>query len=394
MHDVGLKYAVFLLALLSLASAEGMIASLPAALGVVVTIVVISLALTYMLSETLNNQQLTAWVKSELRELIVAAILFAIVFAVVSEDTMIGRMLTGTDNYKQVALDTVNGMISRATTAYVGLIRADHAVSMLSGFSTSLVGGYYVFASFGGAPTTGFSSFMVFFNQAATGLSNMIFIYTAMKVLLGFFLNIGPKLLYLAFIFRFIPFTRQLGNTMVALVIGAYVIFPFSLYLLSLFHQVIEVPSPELTTRDLDQLSFNLPVGSTFICGDFYIRFLVAFYGELGFALPPCIIVAIATLGAGFANCMSTMMYQVYPIIMSIVLPIVWGVMLAFSSFFTPDIADIFGKFLPFFRGVNNLGVISYIDILLVAIITYVGTKSVSVALGGEYMLPGIQRLI
>ncbi|MEW6035825.1 MAG: hypothetical protein AB1529_04390 [Candidatus Micrarchaeota archaeon] len=391
---MGPKVALFLLAALSLSSAATMLDSLAPALGVVAVLVVIILAACYMVAESINAQQLKAWVKQELRELIVALILFVAVIGLFHGDKPAVEIISGKSDYKADALATIDGMITRATDAYRDMIYAYHAVSMRTGFSTNLVAGYYVFASTGGVPSSGYSSFMIFFNQATTGLTNTIFIYKALKVLLDFFLAVGDKLIYLAFIFRIIPFTRQMGNTLIAMVIGAYVIFPFSLFMLDYSHNVITVPSPDLPDSALEALEFVIPPGATFICGEWYVRILVGLFGEIGFALPPCIIVAIATLGAGFQPCWEILTKVVYPIIMQIIIPITWGLMLAFSTFLTPDIGEDFDAFLPFLKAINNLVVVTYVDTILVAIITIVGTKSISAALGGEYLMPGIQRLV
>jgi hypothetical protein len=58
------------------------------------------------------------------------------------------------------------------------------------------------------------------------------------------------------------------------------------------------------------------------------------------------------------------------------------------------NIVDIYNVLKPFLKAVNDRIVLCYIDLILISTITYVGVKSVSSALGGEYFLAGLQRLI
>ncbi|MFH0737266.1 MAG: hypothetical protein V1827_01665 [Candidatus Micrarchaeota archaeon] len=389
-----LKTSLFILALLSISSAATLLEQAPAALGGTVVLVVIILAITAMVAEAINAQQLHAWVKQEYRELIVAAILFVLVMALFNVDKPIMETLSGTDDYKEDAEGVIDDMMGRATVAYKDLIDAYFVVGMRSGYSTNVMAGYYVWVSVGGVPSSGFSSFMIFFNQAAGGLTNMIILYSALRAVLGFCLSTMGQLIYLAFIFRVIPFTRQVGSTLIALVIGGYVIFPLAVFLLAPAHDLINVPAPNLDRDMIKDLEFYLPSGASLICGEWWMRMLVGMFGEVGFALPPCLLVAAVTLGTGFQPCWEVLTKVVYPIMMQIILPILWGLTMAISTFVTPDLGKHFDHFAPFLREINNLVVVSYVDAILVIIITYAGIRSVSAALGGEYMLPGIQRLV
>ena len=388
------RTALFLIALLSVSSAATLLEQAPVALGGTVVIVIIVLAITAMLAEAINAQQLHAWVKQEYRELIVAGILFIVVMALFNVDKPIVKVLSGTDDYKEAANGTIDDMLGRATVAYKDLIDAYFVVGMRSGYSTNVMAGYYVWVSVGGVPSSGFSSFMIFFNQAAGGLSNMLFLYTALRAMLGFCLSTMGQLIYLAFIFRVIPLTRQVGSTLIALVIGGYVIFPFAVFLLAPAHELINVPAPNIDRDMIKDIEFYLPSGASLICGEWYVRLLVGMFGEIGFALPPCLLIAAVTLGTGFQPCWEILTKVVYPIIMQIILPILWGLTMAISTFITPDLGKHFDHFAPFLRDINNLVVVSYIDAILVIIITYAGIRSISAALGGEYMLPSIQRLV
>ena len=58
------------------------------------------------------------------------------------------------------------------------------------------------------------------------------------------------------------------------------------------------------------------------------------------------------------------------------------------------DVGEIYDTLAPFLQEIGNLVVISYVDTILVALITIITVKGVSTALGGEYFMAGIQRLV
>ncbi|MBI5046406.1 hypothetical protein HZC07_01605 [Candidatus Micrarchaeota archaeon] len=53
-----------------------------------------------------------------------------------------------------------------------------------------------------------------------------------------------------------------------------------------------------------------------------------------------------------------------------------------------------FTQLQPFLKDINNLVLIGYVDFIFIGIITVVGARSLSAALGGEWYMAGIQRLI
>jgi hypothetical protein len=385
---------LIILAAISSAGSQ-LLENIPLALPAVITTVVIMLSLGYMMGQTLNMPPVISWVKIELRELIVSLILFVIVFSLFSASTAFVTTLTGETNYQAAAKVTINDMTARAIDAYNQALKAYHAIWLNVGYNSNLAVGFYVMVTTAGAPHSGYAPYLQFLGQATAALTNMIFLYGAMNAFLDFFIAIGPKMLWLAFAFRIVPFTRSLGTTLIALTIGAYILFPMSLVLVDNFHKnVIDVPNPKLSPAVFSELEFTFPPGADFICGDFFTRILFGLFGEIGFSLPICIAVAIATLGVGFQPCWEAMTRIVYPLITNVAIPLTWGTILAVANFTTPSVEKIYDDFKEFLADVNGLVVVSYVDLIIVAIITVVGTRSISVALGGEYLLPGIQKMV
>jgi len=228
---------VFVLLLLATVSFSTFLDDLQYALPIVIMIMVLLLMSALMLSRTLSLPQLEAWVKTEIRELIIAAILFIIIYSVFAGADLYVGMLTGQEDYKTMTLVFTNNMITEAKEAYLDVMMANHYLGIVSGYySSTTVDLWYAGVTFSGSPYSGFSIFMTGLSRAAQGLTTVIFIYTAISLFLEFFITLGPKLLVLAFVFRFIPFTRKLGTTLIALLIGAYILFPVSLVLVQNFH--------------------------------------------------------------------------------------------------------------------------------------------------------------
>ncbi|MBS3067403.1 hypothetical protein J4450_01765 [Candidatus Micrarchaeota archaeon] len=391
-----MRISVLLLSLLLLFSTSFALSltDIPLVLPVVIVIVAGVLAIAYSLSQTLNRPQLHAWVKTELRELVVAAILFAIVIGFFSGGAQsIIFLITGEADYYVGGKEFVSDMKTVITDSYSDLTKVFHSVGMRAAFSTNIAFPiFYSSGTVGGSPSSGFGAFFTFLSPAASNLTNTLFFYTALEVLLDFFHAVGYNLIYLAFAFRFIPFTRQLGSTLVALVIGAYVIYPFSLVLVKGFHNVIDVPSPNVPASVFDELEFIFPPGAYFVCNEWWIRVIVATLGEYVLILPICIPISIASLGVLWEPC-NWLVAIIYNILI-LAMTLVWAGMVLASTFVSPNIAPVFEGLKPFLSDVTGLVVVSVIDAIIISVITIVGVKSISSALGGEYMLPGVQKMV
>ncbi|MEK6982439.1 MAG: hypothetical protein AABX38_05900 [Candidatus Micrarchaeota archaeon] len=373
-------------------------------LPLIIIIVVISFALLYMLSQMINSPALNAWVKTEIRELIIGAILFGIVYVLFFSPSVLGTgkdifgIIIGKPNYGSDASAFLSTMINTyAKQAYIDDLKASYLIGLQSAYSTSLAASLFIIGfNTGGTPYSGYSAFSTFLSQATYGLTNVIFIYSALAVLLDFFLFSIPKLIFVAFAFRFIPFTRQMGNTLIAIMLAAYVVFPFSILLVQELHTLIS-PFPTPTITRFNEFEFGLPAGMSFVCSKttgIPIRFMLAFFGEIGFSLGPCIIVGIATLGYGFWPCFLNLADWVFPLVTSIA-SLYFNAQVALSTFSVSDNSDvIFAILKPFLMAVNNLVVITYLDLIIISTLTYISAKSFSAALGGEYFLPAVSRLV
>lgn len=413
MRALALKALAFLLAFftVSFSAAADLFNSLPLVLPAVIFIMIAVLALVYMLARVLQSPQLDAWVKTEIRELIVAAILMAVIIGIFFTDVSgatidegIIKLITSSDDYRTAAVNFINSMDDKAANAFDDVMRAFHYVGLQSGYATSAqIPLFYSFMTYSQSPYGGVGSLFIYLSQAAGGLSNTMFLFSALRVLLDFFVAVSPRLIFLAFAFRFIPFTRQLGSTLIAVLLGTYVLFPFALALIAGFHGILEnTPptlnlSPRIDFGDPDvegKMNINVPPGLNIFCRNtadsYFLRYLFVGLGEIGFALPlsiPCLVF--------FWACFSFLATFVYPILM-IMLAITYTIILLAGPSTPPAVAveNIFNILQPFLRDVNNLVFLSYIDAIAVLLIVVIGIKSISTMLGGEYMIPGIQKFV
>lgn len=395
----GLTLLIFLILFLlpSVISAQNLFQiALPATAIIVVTI----LAILYMAAKVLSLPQLDSWVRLEIREVVVAAILIVAVETIFFAEKNVTQILTGNEGYIDVARSHLDGILQIHKTAFNSMIMAGSKITALAGHSYNMpIPAWFFSFSYGITPSAGFSALLSPITVAAQGAANAMFIYKTMAVVLEFFNAVIPTvILPLGFILRIIPFSRQLGNTLIALAIGAFVMYPFSIIIVMTAHTLpgFAFPEPKLTSREIAQLSVKIPFPMKEMCENEFARGFTLF-NEVGWGITLATLFSIPCV-VGYAACWSAW----YPIIAYIYYPLVttaFQVTMGYEIITGDkdnqrDPGDLFDIVHGFLKDVNNLIVISYVDVLLVAIITVVGTKSISSAIGGESYLMGVQRLI
>lgn len=398
-----LRLGVFLLALASLSFA-GLLDSMYLVLPGTIAFVIIMLSLLQMLSSAIQLPQLEAWVKLEIRELITAAILVVIVFSLFSASTNIISLLSGkTINYSPgnapqtdaVTSSLFDERLGTINNAYLDTMEAFHRIGLKSGFSTSIsIPIYWVGFIGGGAPFAGYGILFVFLSQASQALSTAFFIYSGLKVLMNFLLPATQPLLFLAFVFRFIPFTRQFGNTLIALIIAAGVFLPFSVILVSEFHNALGdgLPKPNITDLVFETQIGGMPSASlpNAVCSSFVIRTILASFGEIGMSIP-CYFIPFPPAAA---VCFNLVTWVIYPVTLATYLIVQSTRLISLTYGGEGAISDVFNGLFPFLADVVKTAALSYIDVIIIGTIVVIGAKSISAALGGETFLSGIQRLL
>ncbi|MFH1221833.1 MAG: hypothetical protein V1492_01975 [Candidatus Micrarchaeota archaeon] len=374
------------------------------AFPVVVMLVVIMLAATKMAAVSFSMPQLDAWVKIETRELIAAILLLAIVISVVGASGYIVEIITSALAEKQVvsqsadyfdyAASTVAEQQAAAVTAYEYVIKGMSRLRAVSTYGVSYSFGFLLMFGYGFTRYGGLYPLSSALQAGASGLINVILIYESIGVLLAFFKAYGLSvLLPLGFILRVIPFSRQVGTTLIAISLGVYLFFPLSIIIISIFHG--QMGGIEVPTLDLDAVSppkYNANTIIESICEYPVIRVLLSM-GEIIYATIqsiPC--------GPFFEVCffLSIWIYQLmvafFGTVTSIGLLALDQILASAGAGFSVDAA--YEAVFDFLYQVNSLVVISYIDVLLIGLMTVTATRSVAVALGGEAYISGMERLI
>lgn len=414
-----MRWEICLLFIIGLSFASGtdvFIAIFPGA----VIIVAVMLALLRMAADAFSLPSLSAYVKTELGELVSGVILALIVYAFIIGSDQLTTILTG-KSATDLAMAHFADLINKYLDVYRGIIRIGTQLRAMVSFNTNQVLPA-MFMSWGWSlgPYAGLAPFLTSLSMAVQGVSNNILLYQSVLLLLSFSRSvIGPIVLPIALALRLIPFTRQAGTALVAICISALVIFPWSVVFVSQIHSQNVVPYPDPTaggriTTILGTMGVNFPSTEVleFLCQNDAFRFFLSL-NELGWVAAVCPIVALvaasstcaaATVGyaacfaaefyAVFEICFNTIVYEVYPLVVA-------GAQLVYNTIGTMLISaspsqagDIFDAMYPFMVDVNNLVMMGYVDAILISVFTIVGARSVSAALGGEWYMIRFQRLV
>jgi hypothetical protein len=385
------------------------------AVPAVAIIVVMLLGAMGMVASAISNPQLEAWVKTEIRELVAGLILVVIVvgfFAVTGND--IAATLTGkpaaltTNGYVNSALVVLDNWTVGYDAAFVTAIKAAAKIRVGATYAPYIsIPLWYVGLNYATSPLAGVAILLLPLNMAAGGLTNAMFIARGIRMLIVFVAVTGPPILLpLSLCLRLIPFSRKLGNTMIAVSLAGLVLLPVSVLIADSLNGTLvdaqghsTVPKPYM---DLSVIDENRPWSMTVfqpVCSAVPLRAILGMT-EWPFALIVCLPLLLGVVtAAAYPACVSLVANVIYPIIMVVfqlinaILLIAWEV--NFSGTKTEAYASaVFDQVFNFLKDVNNLVFLGYIDFIIIAIITVVGARSLSTALGGEWYLAGIQRLI
>lgn len=409
-----MQFAVVFLLLFGICFAEP-IDLMPVVPGIAI-IVAIFLAIMLMLSNMLSSTQLMAWTKTEFRELIAGVILVALIFGAFISSQELAKALTGEDDYIQAAENIIEGMLNDDVhgydTAYENIIKAATKIRTGASYSPWLTVPVWLFSiMYSSSPLSGISIMLIALGNATQGLTNVIYLYEGILLLIKFFHVTVPTILFpLAFCVRLIPFTRRIGNTLIAVCIAAIVLLPLSVIIVGEINNIIDYPDLRIKNIDrLDPDTFAMDFTSIF-CGFKSMRFIMSL-SEYGFAAVTCLpLLFIPIVGPGlYSACFALVSEVIYPLIIfvvkivQLVLTVIWlgwaELSVGISGGFGPPGSDtwpqeVFNIILPFMENVNNAILVGYIDLVLIAIITISGARAVSTALGGEWYLAGVERLI
>ncbi|MBI5228297.1 hypothetical protein HY988_06920 [Candidatus Micrarchaeota archaeon] len=372
------------------------------AIPIVAVIVGIFLAIMTMFGNSLSNPRLDAWVKAELREYIAALILMVVIFASFVSSNAISVAVTGKSDYVKESASVIdNHWIAKYDEAYQYVIRAAAKIRVSATYSPYIsLPLWYVSITYSTSPIAGIGVLLGPLSLATQGLTNAVFLAEALRLLVFFIdISVGPILLPLSLIIRLIPFTRKVGNTLIAISLSAMILLPFSILFTDKLGDIINPPPAKIA--DLDALNSNpwAMVAMEPSCSSIPIRVIMSLT-DIGFAAIVCLPLLLAVFtAAAYPACVELVQNVVYPIILVVfqlvnsLLLIIWEI--AFSAKLAGDYANaVFDQLHPFLSAVNDLVLLAYLNFILIAIIVVTGARSISAALGGEWYMSGIQRLV
>ncbi|HSB47211.1 MAG TPA: hypothetical protein VLD37_04290 [Candidatus Bilamarchaeum sp.] len=372
------------------------------AVPAVIVIVIIFLSLTAMLANTISDPRLEAWYKTELREFVAGVALIVIITAAVISSNGAATALTGTGNYIQASKDVIDGMLAKSDSAFHELIASAGRIRASATYAPYInVPLWYVSISYSTSPLAGIGMILGSLNLGAQALSNAIFLFEGLRLLVIFMGVVAPKILLpLSFIARIIPFTRRVGNTLIAIAVGASVFMPFAIILVDKLNGTISLPTPHVD--DIGQLDTFLPSDIVEpLCQTIPLRVILGLTDPL-FSLVVCLpLILIPIVGPGlFSACFNLVFYVIYPLINVIFQGVMTVLLIAWEGILEgiggPEgyAEAVFNQIHPFLTQINNFVLVSYIDFILIVLITVAGARSLSAALGGEWYMAGVQRLI
>ncbi len=365
----------------------------------VATIVIIFLGMMSMMATATSDPRLEAWVKTEIREFAAALILVGIIVGFFILSNPIGAALGGGANYISSSLAVLDKWIGWYDNAFEYSVRAAAKIRVGATFAPYMSVPIWILSlNYSSSPLSGTAILLLPLNMIVSGLTNAIYITEGMRMLIIFMLITGPKILLpLSLCLRLIPFSRRLGNTMIAVSIAGMVLLPVSVLIADGLNSTIKIPSPRMDLNALDSNPWPLMIFRP-ICSAIPLRAILSMT-DLIFSFIVCL--PIAWIPGAYAVCQPIVQYIVYPILMLVfklanaASLVGWEAKMSSLGGGTDAYATtLFNQVQPFLRDVNNLVLLGYLDFIIIGIITVTGARSLSSALGGEWYMAGIQRLI
>ncbi|MBD3397489.1 hypothetical protein GF412_00155 [Candidatus Micrarchaeota archaeon] len=370
------------------------------------------LALSSMIGQSLQNSAITAWSKVQVRELIVSVILAVLIWGVVTgSNTMISAIFlsTGEESLVDLGSSALDGLIGYQESLYHKVADAYLSVGVLQGTSYYSVASalMYAYLGTGYSPTYGISILMGPLSVAANNLTTQMLTFKLVKVFLGYIEVVVPGfLLPIALAMRIFPFSRNAGNTLIALCLGGLFVLPISLMLVGEFFgattfQYADVLDDSFKIDEMGATSSTvnfLKVYVGAVCKNYPLRV----FSELGEIFTGIIygLAMMWTCGPGAAGCFFEFfmkwVLQLWPYIITIAqaafsgsFMVMMGIDEAVSD--DPQLSSIVYKLIPAVTEVTAFSIVSFV---MIVFITFGGVRAISSALGGEQVLYGLSRFV
>ena len=391
----------------------------PGFIGAIILLSVAFSALSYAVSYSIQNASAIAWSKEMLRETIVGVAIVVMVYGVAATANALVVGLTGYGNIADVGSGPVElgeaalePIIGNLTVVYNKIGEAYFSVAVQQGTSISwsatlipkLV--WWQPSLYYGRdvmPYYGLSPILQALTIHSQNIMLQILSFRVVQLLLLYIKEVVPGfLLPLGFVFRVFPITKRTGDTLIALSLGGLFMLPASLIVVDELGKAAPLDNVRLAERS----SFSDNVDPAFfssanflkkgLCENTPMRILIGF-GEIFWATIFALIASAPELFATFGFWFEFFLTIIWPFALWVIQLALGAVLLALTlsldsaGLYDTTIAPIVSILIP---AASEITVFSVMCVVVIAVITYTGTKAIASALGGEYMLYGLSRLI
>jgi len=397
------------------------------------TITLLIAAIAFMIAEFVQSAHLKAWANDQFKEfgklaalfICFSVLLFILNVLVVSMIPVDYGSVGDIDTYfntAQVLSDSALGTCASDKTDMAGmagykglfcsLVYADFKIMKLTSFNYMGTWGIGYYTWYGGkSPNAGMS---LLNTAVSTGLQNIaraINILMIQKVLLDFFKTVFALIFPLGLFLRFFKPTSKIGGTILAVAIGIFLIYPVGMIMeRKLMENYFTNPSAGISNaaapynmEKVVQRIYSIPdpgipPGYNTLCNPAMSMFIMV--GEQNWYLMICPPVCSAICsGPHYAVCMKTCMptcqksvYSWYTWVQSSFAYYSWY--LPMKSWGEKNTQVYFDSLYGVLPQISQIALIPLVLAFLNIVFTILFIRSLATALGGEPMLPGLERVI
>jgi hypothetical protein len=343
-------------------------------------------ALAYMFAHIIGSPDLQAWAKNEFFETNISALLVGSALFFVGLTAILSQQVMGV-NYIEAADLHVRTLAAELMAVYAVLTKGIFAMSLMSSMWGSIalpivplvfvtIGITGVLMPFRGLDIV--SNTLLMFTNI---LSFAIFSVIGQKLLLDFILQTAFRILLpIAIFLRCFTFTRKLGATLIAIAIGAYIVYPITLVMnANVYASVPKIPFSEYHSDKFPIDSLEVGSWTDVFMGPNFGKYCKHWYDWLWF----CWLVAIIDWVVDFIKAIFDAL-----LFMTQMLTIVvrFG-----PSAIAADAFEYYASIVPWaIQPVTAAFLFPIIDIIIVV----TAIRSLSEAIGGESRITGLAQFI
>ncbi len=398
-------------------------------LGFILLIVLLSvmiISFSSMAANSFQSPELMAWSKTQITEVTASVILVVIIWAgVFGSNIMVSAIFldTGQESLADLGATSLDGIIEYQEILYGKVAQAYLTVGALQGTSyhSVIAPAWWIYFSIGGTPLYGLSILLGPLSIAASNLTTQILLLKSVQAFMQYIDIVVPLyVLPLGLAFRILPFTRNVGNTLIALSLGALFMLPLSLMLVGEFYAIADSPDPDIGfeyKKDVEGISFEVDemagsvkmfdVGKIIlgvVCKNSVLR-TFAQLGELIWGLvyglvlmstcpefappylwPLCVVKKFIVF---IFDKWPDIMFYAELAFATIMTPAIIGDLTGAGG--APDLHLIVDTLLP---AVTEAVAFSLTCFFIIVFVTFGGVRAISAALGGDQIMYGLSRFV